>query len=128
AGININRCTMNTKRIGQAKYSARAPASNGPKPRPSILIALATIEASPCFGFGTKFTNVAVAVLVNSPAENPDNIRPTNKSVTLSVTRKTIALTADNTTPGNKIYLRPIRSDSWPNTSSALITPTAYTA
>ncbi len=74
---------------------------------------------------GARSTIIAVATPVKIPADRPDSSRPANSAGRLSGTRKTAELAAASPSPGSRTALRPIRSDSAPNSSSAASTPTA---
>jgi len=68
------------------------------------------------------------AVVVATPADNPDSTRPTSRSSTPVAPRNAMALPIANAVARNNIGRRPTASDQRPNTSSAASTPPAYVA
>lgn len=128
ATATSTRSTTNTSFSGAGAYCASTPASNGPTPRPPRLAPVARRVAARRRRSGASSITITVAVPVARPADSPDRVRPVNSSGSPPARRKHTALRPDNASAASRTGRRPMKSDTCPSSSSATMTPAAYTA
>jgi len=90
-----------------------------------MLATVAISVARPRWAGAASSVTAAVAAPLKSPAEKPENTRPTNSSGRACAARKQPALSIAKPTPTSRTGRRPSTSENDPAISRAAITPQA---
>ncbi len=119
------RYTSNTKTVGFGPYSAKSPATSGPRPSPPMLAPVDASEARRPDVGPARSVNAAVAVPVINPAARPERTRPTNRKLKPGARMNTTVLAVLKARAIQRTGRRPTWSDDRPAKRSETITPAA---